>query len=139
MEFINKFKHDAPAFADVLALLNVKTFTPEDVERFDALADDEKRAVVAIAEEYAYIEDTIDNVMDMLENGRAIVYTWINCNGEDHLKPIADHLAQEWGVLSEIPKEFRDYFNAERWFADVKDNGVWAWSLRAGCWVEWRG
>lgn len=143
MDFINKFKYTAPAFADVFEVLEVETFTPEEVERFDALADDDKRAVLAIAEEFSDNcddeDNTVDNLIDMLEESRAIAYTWINCNGEDHLKPIAGHLAEEWGVLEEIPKDLRDYFNAERWFNDIKDNGVWAWARRAGCWVEWRG
>lgn len=143
MDFINKFKFNAPAFADVLEILDVKTFTPEEVERFDALTNDDKRAVLAIAEEYGNDCDdetnTVGDLIDWLENGRVVAYTWVDCWGEDHLKPIADCLAKEWGILEEIPKKFRDYFNAEKWFNDVKDNGVWAWARRAGCWVEWRG
>ena len=139
MDFINQFKFNTPAFNDVLDLLNVKTYTPEDVERFDALADDEKRAVLAISEEYADLEDSISDIIDAYEDGTIVAYTWINCYGEDHLAPVAEELAEDWGVLAELPERLREYFDAEKWFADVQLEGSWAWARRAGCWVEYRG
>lgn len=139
MDFFNQFKFNAPALADVLALLNVKTFTPEDVERFNALADDEKRAVLAISEEYAGLEDSIGDMIDAYENGTITAYTWVDCRGEDHLAPIAEDCAENWDVLAEIPEHLRGYFDVEKWFFDVQLEGSWAWARRAGCWVEYRG
>jgi hypothetical protein len=143
MDFINKFKFNAPAFADVFEVLEAETFTTEEVERFDALTDDDKRAVLAIAEEYGNDYDDKDNtvgdLIDWFEDGRAIAYTWVNCYGEGHLKPIAEDCAENWGVLSEVPEHLRGYFDIEKWFNDVQLEGSWSWSRRAGCWVEWRG
>ncbi len=143
MDFINQFKYDAPAFNDVLDLLNVETFTLEEVERFDALADDEKRAVLAIAEEYGNGYDdennTVGDLIDMFEDGRVVAYTWVNCWGESHLTPIAEDCAENWGVLNEMPEYLRGYFDVEKWFSDVQLDGAWAWARRAGCWVEYRG
>lgn len=139
MDFVNQFKYDAPAFNDVLNLLNVKTFTPEDVERFDALADDEKRAVLAISEEYADLEDSVSDMIDAYEEGSIVAFTWVNCWSETHLAPIAEDCAESWGVLAEIPEHLRGYFDVEKWFADVQPMGSWSWARRAGCWVEWRG
>lgn len=139
MDFINQFKYDAPAFNDVLDLLNVKTFTSEDVERFDALADDEKRAVLAISEEYADLEDSISDIIDAYEDGTITAYTWVICRDEYDLEPIAEDCAENWGVLAEIPEHLRGYFDVEKWLVDVQLEGFWAWARRAGCWVEWRG
>lgn len=123
MDFINQFKFNAPALADVLALLNVKTFTPEDVERFDALADDEKRAVLAISEVHVGPDDSISDVINAHKKGAITVYTRPN-----RLDDPEETLAY-----------LRGDFIFERWLSSEQNDGGWAWSPRLGCWVEWRG
>lgn len=115
----------------------VPTFDTETVERWEALTDDERRAVCAFIEtRYA---DTLSEAFEALENRRVAALTGLETDDPEDYFKLGWFLAEKYGALENITELAKRYFNYEAFGRDAACNGYYTWAQKMECWVEYRG
>lgn len=115
----------------------VPTFDAETIERWEALTDDERRAVCAFIE--TRHADTLIEAIEALENGRVVALTSIETDDPEDYFELGWFLAEEYGILENAHELVKQYFNYEAYGRDAVFNGYYTWASNMECWVEYRG
>ncbi|MBP3530526.1 MAG: antirestriction protein ArdA [Thermoguttaceae bacterium] len=105
----------------------------ETRDRWEGLDDYDKRDVYAIYDAEAV---TIREALELFDDGDYRIWWNADADRSDDYKALGEVVAEETGVLEEIPERYRWYFDFEKFGRDVVFSGRFSWSDNYRVFVE---